>query len=116
MQSFVKPFSLRARSGIFRAAAAYHSNVEGNISNVKIKHSLTVESRSRTLITGVEKVISSSPAAIDMTTSEGPLTVKGEGLRIHSFSAADGDLTFEGRVDSLTYARAKKPLLGRIFK
>ena len=82
----------------------------------KKKHSLTVESRSRTLVTGVEKVIDSSPSAINMTTSEGALTVKGEGLRINAFSVESGELTFEGRVDRIDYHAGKKPLLGRIFK
>ena len=82
----------------------------------KKKHSLTVESRSRTLVTGVEKVIDSSPAVINMTTSEGVLTIRGDGLRISAFSAESGDLSFEGRVDRIDYHAGKKPLLGRIFR
>ena len=67
-------------------------------------------------MTGVEKIIDSSPKEIDMVTSDGALAVKGDGLAIRAFSAETGDLTFEGRVDRLDYDRGKKPLLGRIFK
>lgn len=80
------------------------------------KHSITAEARSRTLITGVEKVIDSSPAEINMTTTDGPLSVRGEGLHIKSFSAESGELTFEGRVDKMEYRSGKKNILGRIFK
>lgn len=82
----------------------------------KKRHSITLESRNRALITGVEKVTDSSPAAINMVTSEGPLSVRGSELKINSFSVADGNLSFEGKVDKLEYASAKKPLLRRIFK
>lgn len=82
----------------------------------KKKHSLTTESRTRTLVTGVEKVISSSPSSIEMVTTEGVLSVRGDGLHIHAFSAESGDLTFEGRVDRIDYHSGRKPVLGRIFK
>lgn len=73
----------------------------------KKRHSITLESRNRALITGVEKVTDSSPTAINMVTSEGPLSVRGSELKINSFSVADGNLSFEGKVDKLEYASAK---------
>lgn len=83
---------------------------------IKPKHNVTLEARKRALVTGVEKVVDSDANAIDLITSEGALCIKGEGLKINSFSEADGTLTFEGRVDRLEYAGVKKPLLRRIFK
>ena len=83
---------------------------------IKPKHNVTVESRKRALVTGVEKVVDSDANAINLVTSEGALAIKGEGLKINSFSEADGTLSFDGRVDRMEYAGVKKPLLRRIFK
>lgn len=83
---------------------------------IKPKHNITLESRKRALITGVEKVVDSDANTIDLVTSEGALCVRGEGLKINAFSEADGTMSFEGRIDRIEYAGAKKPLLRRIFK
>lgn len=84
--------------------------------NIKRTHSITVQSRSRTLVTGVDKVINSSPKAADLVTSDGTLSVRGESLHILAFSSESGELTLEGRIDKLEYGSGKKPLIRRIFK
>ncbi len=83
---------------------------------IKPKHTVTLESRSRALVTGVEKVIDSSATFINAVTSEGAFTVRGNGLHIVAFSEADGTLTFDGKVDRMEYTVGKKGLFGRIFK
>lgn len=84
--------------------------------NIKRTHSITVQSRSRTLVTGVDKVIDSSPKLVDMVTSDGSLSVRGDGLHILAFSSESGELTLEGHIDRMEYCSGKKPLIGRIFK
>lgn len=83
---------------------------------IKPKHNITIESRKRALISGVEKVVDSNANAINLVTSDGALCIKGDGLKINAFSEADGSLSFEGRVDRMEYVGAKQPLLRRIFK
>ncbi len=99
-------------SVIIRRQSEYDCRVE---TKIKPKHNVTLESRRRALVTGVEKVVDASPSVINTVTSEGALSVRGSGLKIVSFSEADGTLTFEGTVDRMEYAAAKKPLLRRLF-
>ena len=91
-------------------------SVENKENKIKPKHSITLESRKRALVTGVEKVVDASPTIINTVTSDGALVVKGNGLKIVSYSEADGCLTFEGEVSLMQYSGAKKPLLRRLFR
>lgn len=83
---------------------------------VKKPHTFTLENRKRALMTGVIKVISSNETCLLLETSDGGLSVVGEGLKINKFDVDSGQLTFEGVVNKMQYSAAKAPLLKRIFK
>ena len=80
------------------------------------KHSITIQSRTHALISGVEKVVDSTNSQINIVTVDGGLCIKGTDLKINSFSVNDGNLSFEGVVDRLEYIGKKTPLLKRLFK
>ncbi|MBR1781740.1 MAG: sporulation protein YabP [Oscillospiraceae bacterium] len=66
-------------------------------------HRLTLDSREDLTLTGVEDVERFDENEIEMSTTAGTLTIRGEGLHIEKLSLDGGDLHITGRVDSLTY-------------
>ena len=78
-------------------------------------HSLMLERQKGGTITGIREVISFDEKEILLHTEEGKLSIKGEGLHLKS-----GQLSLEGKIDSLTYLGRKKDkkegsLLKRLF-
>ncbi len=68
-----------------------------------VGHKVTLLDRARLEITGVEEVESFDENSIVLSTSQGDLTVRGEGLHIETLSLDGGALKVEGTVESLTY-------------
>ena len=68
-----------------------------------VGHKVALVDRKRLEITGVEEVESFDENSIIMSTSQGDLTVRGEGLHIETLSLDGGALRVEGTVESLTY-------------
>ncbi|MCL2599381.1 MAG: sporulation protein YabP [Firmicutes bacterium] len=66
-------------------------------------HSLSIENRKNGLVSGVEKVVSSNEKVLQLITSQGGLLISGNGFKIKRFSIEDGELSFEGEVDSFKY-------------
>ena len=87
--------------------------------NLTGEHRLVLEDRERLTVSGVEEVESFDETAIVMTTGQGVLVVRGEGLHIEKLSLDGGDLRVEGMVDSLTYEDDGGPragFLARLFR
>lgn len=81
-------------------------------------HHLILEERERLTVSGVVEVESFDENVIVMTTAQGVLIVRGEGLHIEKLSLDGGDLKVEGLVESLTYEeprRSKGGLLSRLL-
>ena len=70
------------------------------------KHTLSMEDRSRLNVSGVEDVESFDENMIVMSTVQGELTVRGEGLHIDKISLDVGDLTVKGSISELSYEEA----------
>ncbi len=66
-------------------------------------HRLTLEGRSTLILTGVEDVKRFDEEEIIMTTSEGELDIRGEGLHIEALSLDGGEMRITGTVASLSY-------------
>ena len=71
--------------------------------NADAPHRVDMDMRSRLSVTGVQDVESFDDGEIMMYTSQGPLLVRGENLRIEILSLDSGQLEINGRVDSLEY-------------
>lgn len=84
-----------------------------------VGHKVTLIDRGRLEITGVIEVESFDENSIVMSTSQGGLTVQGEGLHIETLSLDGGALKVDGTVESLTYedrAEARGGLWSRLFR
>ncbi len=80
-------------------------------------HSLCIEDRSRTTITGVEDVDCFSDEMAVITTSMGAITISGGGLKVARLDLQSGEVTLEGRIDALEYGAARKSgLLSRLLR
>ncbi len=73
------------------------------------KHTLVVEDRGSLRLSGVEDVESFSEKLVVIKTSQGRLSVKGEGLLIKDLRTETGDMSITGTVDVLEYSKVKKP-------
>ena len=84
-----------------------------------VGHKITLVDRKRLEITGVIEVESFDENAIVMSTSQGDLTVRGEGLHIETLSLDGGALKVDGTVESLTYEDSvddRGSLWSRLFR
>ncbi len=82
-------------------------------------HSITLESRRRLSITGVEEVESFDETAISLSTQEGYLMIRGCDLHIEKLNLDGGELLVEGTIDSMTYedqTPRQSGLFGRLFR
>lgn len=70
-------------------------------------HKLTMESREKLSISGVEDVDSFDENEIRIYTSEGLLTVKGGDLHISHLNIEEGDMAVEGEIDGLNYSNVE---------
>jgi sporulation protein YabP len=81
-------------------------------------HHLILHGRERLMISGVSDVESFDEEGIVCKTTQGVLLVRGAGLRVDKLSLEGGDLSVEGRVDSLLYEDAAPSggLFARLFR
>ena len=66
-------------------------------------HSLLLENRRKSTISGVLDVQSFNEQEILLLTEEGKLQIKGEQLHVKQLDLEKGEVDLEGKVDSLTY-------------
>ncbi len=84
-------------------------------------HRLMLERQKGGTITGIREVISFDEKEILLNTEEGKLDIKGEALHIKHLDLESGEISLEGRIDSLSYPGRKKDkkeesLLKRLFR
>ena len=80
-------------------------------------HSLCIEDRSRTTITGVEDVDCFNEEVAVITTSMGAVTITGAGLKVSQLDLAQGSVALEGRIDALEYGAVRRGgFFARVFK
>ena len=65
---------------------------------------ISLTQRNKLTVTGVEEVLSFDESRIELRTVLGELSVGGSGLRVGRLSVDAGELSVEGRVDSLSYS------------
>lgn len=71
--------------------------------SVEQPHRLTLDSRSRLSVTGVLEVESFDETEILLTSTRGPLSIRGQGLRLQQLSIDGGQVLVDGRVDAIVY-------------
>ena len=84
-------------------------------------HRLMLERQKGGTITGIREVISFDEKEILLNPDEGKLDIKGEALHVKHLDLESGEISLEGRIDSLSYPGRKKDkkeesLLKRLFR
>jgi len=81
-------------------------------------HRLELTGREQLLVSGVEDVERFDETGIVMSTTAGLLVITGENLHIGKLSLDGGELSVDGRVDSISYeeqSRGSQGFFGRLF-
>lgn len=89
--------------------------------NITKMQNIILENRNRLNITGVEDVLSFDEQTITALTMLGLLVIKGNDLKLNSFSLDNTELSVEGEITSLQYndkhtGKKGENLLTKIFK
>lgn len=79
-----------------------------------LPHNLILENREKLVVSGVEDVDSFDEQTVIAYTAAGELSIKGERLHINKLSIETGELTLDGKVDSMTYSENRSSS-GSIF-
>ena len=85
----------------------------------KMIHKMTMESREKLFLTGVEDIDSFDENEILAYTSEGLLCIKGKDLHINRLSVEEGELLVNGEIDSLVYSntmQSKGGFFGKLLR
>lgn len=80
---------------------------------------ITIEDRARMTVTGVEQVENFNDNTITLTTVNGGMIIKGEGLNISKLNLEDGIVKIDGKINGVNYsARDVRPknIMGKLFK
>ncbi|MBR6424862.1 MAG: sporulation protein YabP [Oscillospiraceae bacterium] len=72
-------------------------------------HKLSLEDRSKLVVTGVEDVESFDEQTVVLVTSQGVLVIRGSDLHLRSLSLEGGGVTVDGQVDALSYELRQSP-------
>ena len=73
-----------------------------------IPHTLTLENRENLRLSGVSDVDSFDEQTVTVFTDMGELTIRGSDLHINKLSLETGELSLDGRIDSLMYSSQNK--------
>lgn len=87
---------------------------------IKFKNqNINIEDRKKMSITGVEQVESFNDNTIILTTINGGMAIKGEGLNISKLNLEDGNVKIEGKINGVNYSSrdlSSKNILDKLFK
>ncbi len=87
--------------------------------NESVFHNVNMENREKLTISGVSDVDSFDDKVVTVFTDMGELTIRGEDLHINSLSTEVGQLSMQGRIDSLTYTDNRpqaKGFFNKVFR
>lgn len=79
-----------------------------NISTKTLNHTVSIDNRKKTLITGVVEVLSSTDKALLAKTQTHVISVVGENLRINKLNLDENVLIIDGEVNELKYSIKNK--------
>ena len=89
------------------------------VNNNKIPHSLIIESRNKLLLTGVTEIGAFDEESLSVFTSYGEITVTGENIQVSVMNTSTGEVSAQGKIDSVKYSdkTAKKTgFLTKVFR
>lgn len=71
-------------------------------------HTLHMENRKTATLTGVSEVLAFDDRQVILATDHGEIALTGEGLHVSRLTLDEGELTVEGRIDSLLYTQPRR--------
>ena len=74
----------------------------------KGKNNIIIENREKANISGVCAVISFDEREVCMNTTQGKLTIVGEGMHVEKLSLDIGEISISGRIDGFEYIGLQK--------
>ena len=82
---------------------------------------ISLETRKRLILTGVEEVISFDDEKILLNTKLGFLTIKGSELKMNKLDVKNGDVIIVGKISSMVYSskevkKEKESIISKLFK
>ena len=82
------------------------------------KHTLSLDDRARLVITGAEDVNGFNEETVSVSTTDGMLLVKGSGLHIDKLDLETGNVSIDGKINSMQYFGGDKSRskLSRLFR
>ena len=83
------------------------------------QHNIVLENRKKLVMSGVLVVESFEDDVVELKTSKGELTIRGENLKMESFISETGDLVVNGNIYAFVYLNdtsKKQGFLNRLFK
>lgn len=91
-----------------------------NDNNMRFKNqNIIIEDRMKMTVSGVEQVESFNDNTIILTTINGGMTIKGEGLNISKLNLDDGNVKIDGKINGVAYTARDatgKNIMGKLFK
>ena len=82
--------------------------MEQNNQNESKKHNLVLNNCKTLSLDGVLEVLNFDDMQISLITSQGELSIEGEGIRIVKYLMQSGEMCVEGRITALIYSCVKK--------
>jgi len=85
------------------------------------KSTITLENRSRLVLSGVVEVICFDDKVIILDTTLGALTIKGQDLKMQKLDVQNGDVIIVGLINSCVYStmqskKEKDSIIARLFR
>ena len=85
------------------------------------KSNLSLENRKKLTLTGVIEVLSFDEDRISLTTNNGNLNIKGEGLKMNKLDVQNGDVIIIGFISSMVYSgksvkKNKENIIKKLFQ
>ena len=84
-----------------------------------VLHNIIIENRSKLILSGINEVVSFEEDNVQLKTTKGDLTIRGNNMKMESFQSEIGDLVMRGDIYALVYVNdtgAKEGFFSRIFK
>ncbi len=84
---------------------------------IKPQHNVTMENRSKTIITGVQEVLSATQGGVYIKLYDGQMEISGENLKVEKLSPEEKLLIISGLVNSIKYnTLSSKNFFKKLFK
>lgn len=85
---------------------------------IAARHNIMLENRKSMLITGVKEVVGFNDEEIDLITTMGNLSLRGNNLKIGGFSNEKGELSLTGLIIAAVYTTdtKKSSFISKLFR